>query len=151
MPMYLDPAIIVKLLVRETDSEWFGRNLVGQIFEASELALADVRYALLAQERAGQITKSERVMAEKKFQAMLEEEIIRLLPLNRTVLERAKAIQMACHPHLSMRTIDSLHVATCALHNIGTMATTDGRRRAACEQFGIALIPAKPEDVTNPT
>lgn len=110
-----------------------------------------MRYALLAQERAGQITKSERVMAEKKFQAMLEEEIIRLLPLNRTVLERAKAIQMACHPHLSMRTIDSLHVATCALHNIGTMATTDGRRRAACEQFGIALIPAKPEDVTNPT
>ncbi len=35
--MYLDSAIIVKLLVREADSEWFERNLSGQSFESSEL------------------------------------------------------------------------------------------------------------------
>ena len=147
--MYLDTAIIVKLLVRETDSEWFGRNLAGHSFETSELALAEVRSALLAKERAGHITGPERVRAGEKFLAMVEEDLIRMLPLHRSVLERAGAIQMACHPRIPLRTLDALHVATCDLHHSGTLATTDGRMRAACEQFAIALIPARSEDVTN--
>ena len=147
--MYLDTAIIVKLLVRETDSEWFGRNLAGHSFETSELTLAELRSALLAKERAGHITGPERVRAGEKFLAMVEEDLIRLLPLHRSVLERASAIQMACHPRIPLRTLDALHVATCDLHHSGTLATTDGRMRAACEQFAIALMPAKPEDVTN--
>ena len=147
--MYLDTAIIVKLLVRETDSEWFGRNLAGHSFETSELALAEVRSALLAKERAGHITGPERVRAGEKFLGMVEEDLIRLLPLHRSVLERATAIQMACHPRIPLRTLDALHVATCDMHHSGTLATTDGRMRAACEQFAIALMPARPEDVTN--
>ena len=51
--MYLDSAIVVKLLVRETDSDWFDCHLVGHNFETSELALAEVRSALLAKERNG--------------------------------------------------------------------------------------------------
>ena len=31
--MYLDSAIIVKLLVREAESEWFEQNLSGQSFD----------------------------------------------------------------------------------------------------------------------
>jgi len=30
----------------------------------------------------------------------------------RAVLERASAIQQACHPHIPLRTLDALHVAT---------------------------------------
>lgn len=147
--MYLDSAIIVKLLVREADSEWFERNLEGHTFESSELALAEVRSALLAKERAGHITSRERVMAGEKFLAMVYDDIIRLLPLNRAVLERAIALQLACHPRIPLRTLDALHVATCDLHHNGTLATTDGRMRAACAQFAIALVPARPEDVTS--
>ena len=146
--MYLDSAIIVKLLVREADSEWFGRHLVGHAFETSDLAVAEVRSALLAKERAGHITARERVMAGEKFLAMVEDDLIRLFPLNRAVLERASAIQLACHPRIPLRTLDALHVATCDLHRSGALATTDGRMRAACEQFAIDLLPARPEDVT---
>jgi len=145
--MYLDTAIIVKLLVREADSEWFSRNLAGQSFVTSELALTEVRSALLAKERAGHITSRERVMATEKFFAMVEDELIRLFPLNRAVLERASAIQLACHPRIPLRTLDALHIATCDLHHGGTLSTTDARMRAACEQFAIALVPAKLEDV----
>src|SRR5256885_12087419 len=49
--MYLDTAIIVKLLVREPDSDWFNTALLGQHFETSELALAEVRSALRSEER----------------------------------------------------------------------------------------------------
>ena len=145
--MYLDSAIIVKLLVRETDSEWFARNLSGHSFDTSELALTEVCGALLFKERDNQITAKERIKATEKFVSMVEDELILLRPLNRKVLERASAIQLACHPRVPLRTLDALHVATCDLHHGGALATTDRRMRAACAQLGIALLPANPEDV----
>ena len=145
--MYLDSAIIVKLLVRESDSDWFARNLSGHSFDASELALTEVCAALLFKERDNQIRAEERVRATEKFFSMVDEELIALHPLNRRVLDRARAIQLACHPRVPLRTLDALHVATCDLHHGKTLATTDRRLRAACEQLGIGLLPAKPEDV----
>ena len=145
--MYLDSAIIVKLLVRETDSAWFDENLAGQPFETSELALAEVRSALLAKERAGQITSRERVSAGEKFLAMIEDDIIQLRPLNRRILERASAMQLACHPIIPLRTLDALHVATADLHKCETLSTTDGKMRSACEHFAIALMPTRIEDI----
>ena len=76
--MYLDTAVIVKLLVREPDSDWFNTALLGQHFETSELALAEVRSALLAKERAGHITTRERVSAGEKFAEMTEDDLVRL-------------------------------------------------------------------------
>ena len=145
--MYLDTAILVKLLVREPDSAWFNRALMGQHFETSELALTEVGSALLAKERAGHLTSPERVRAGDRFAAMADEDLVRLLPLNRSVLERAGAIQLACHPRIPLRTLDALHVATCDLHRCGALSTTDARMRAACEQLAISLLPARPEDV----
>ena len=145
--MYLDSAIIVKLLVREAESKWFGRQLSGHSFESSELALTEVCAALLFKERAGNITPRERESATAKFFLMVESELILLFPLNRTVLERARAIQLACHPRVPLRTLDALHVATCDLHHSGTMSATDGRIRAACQQFAIALVPSNLEDL----
>ena len=79
---------------------------------------------------------------------MIESDLIQLFPLNRTVLERARAIQLACHPRVPLRTLDALHVATCDLHHSGTMSATERQIRAACEQCAIALVPAKLEDLT---
>jgi predicted nucleic acid-binding protein len=146
--MYLDTAIIVKLLVRESDSDWFDAELVGQHFETSELALAEVRSALLAKERAGHLTSQERIRAGQKFLSMTEEDLLRLLPLNRLVIDRAVAIQLACHPRVPLRTLDALHVATCEFHRCGSLATTDGRMRQACEQLAIELFPLRLEDVS---
>lgn len=145
--MYLDSAIIVKLLVREDDSEWFEKNLSGQRFETSELALAEVCATLLYKERKSDIAPHERIRATERFFPMVEDEVIVLLPLNRPVLDRARAIQLACHPHIPLRTLDALHVATCDLNRSGTMSATDKRIRAACKQLGIALMPREIEDI----
>lgn len=146
--MYLDSAIIVKLLVREPDSDWFSKHLSGHSFDTSELALAEVCAALLFKERDGDLTVEERMRATEKFHSMINDELIVLRPLNRKVLERARAIQLACHPRIPLRTLDALHVATCDLHQGGALATTDRRMRAACSQLGIVLLPAQPEDTT---
>ncbi len=145
--MYLDSAIIVKLLVREPESDWFARNLSGHSFDTSEFALAEVCAALLFKERGGDIKAVEREKATGKFFSMVDDELIMVRPLNRKVIDRARAIQLACHPRVPLRTLDALHVATCDLHHLGTLATTDRRMRAACEQFAIALIPARMEDI----
>jgi predicted nucleic acid-binding protein len=146
--MYLDTAIIVKLLVRESDSAWFDAALVGDHLETSELAMAEVHSALLAKERLGSISPRERVVGGERFAAMVADEVIRLFPLNRQVIDRAAAIQLACHPRIPLRTLDALHVATCDRHQCGRLATTDGRVRAACEQLAIGLLPAQLTDVT---
>lgn len=145
--MYLDSAIIVKLLVRESDSDWFARNLSGHSFDTSELALAEVCAALLFKERDADITTAEREKATAKFFSMIADELIVVHSLNRAVIERARAMQVACHPRIPLRTLDGLHVATCDLHQIKTLATTDRRMRAACEQFAIELMPARLEDI----
>jgi predicted nucleic acid-binding protein len=150
MVMYLDSAIVVKLLIREPESEWFGRNLMGHDFITSELALTEVNSALLSRERQGHITLRERAAAAEKLSSMVASEMIRLLPLNRPALERAGAIQRACHPHISLKTLDALHVATCDLHHGGRMAATAGRIRAACKQLGITLTPETMEELTPP-
>jgi len=146
--MYLDSAIIVKLLVREPDSGWFEQKLSGHRFESSELVLTEFCGALLFKERAGDITSHERIRAMQDFISMIENEIVLLRPLNRGVLDRARSIQVACHPHVPLRTLDALHVATCDLHQGGHMCATDKRIRAACKQLGIALVPDKIEDIT---
>ena len=145
--MYLDSAILVKLLVREADSEWFERNLSGQSFESSELAMVEVCRALLFKERAGEIVLDERVRAQENFSSLVKNEMILLYPLNRKVLERARSILLACHPHVPLRSLDALHVATCDLNRCSTMAATDRRIRAACKQLGINLIPGESEDI----
>lgn len=149
--MYLDCAIIVKLLVREQDSTWFEQNLSGHRFESSELALTEFCGALLFKERAGDVTPEERVGAMQGFVSMIEREMIVLRPLNPAVLERARSIQVACHPQVPLRALDALHVATCDLHQGGYMCATDRRIRAACGQLGIALLPGKIEDITSIT
>jgi predicted nucleic acid-binding protein len=146
--MYLDTAIIVKLLVRERDSDWFNHSLLGHHFETSELALAEVRSALLAKERSGAITQVERVRAGQKLLDMVEDDVIRVLPLNGQTVERAIAIQLACHPRIPLRTLDALHIASCDLHHCNTLATTDGRMRDAGQQLAIALFPINLEDIT---
>jgi predicted nucleic acid-binding protein len=145
--MYLDSAIVVKLLVREPESDWFGRNLSGHSFEMSELALAEVSAALLFKERAGEITPSERIHAAEKFFSMIDNNLILLLPLSRQVIERARAIQLACHPGVPLRTLDALQVATCDLNHCAGMSATDGRIRGACKQLGIPLLPSRLEDI----
>jgi predicted nucleic acid-binding protein len=145
--MYLDSGIIVKLLVREPDSQWFERNLPGHNFESSELCLTEVCSALLQKERQSDIGAQERVRATEKFFSMIEEKVILLLNLDRTILDRARMIQFACHPKIPLRTLDALHVATCDLNRCGTMAATDRRLRAACRQLGIAVLPEAMEDL----
>lgn len=145
--MYLDSGIIVKLLVREPDSDWFDKRLSGQVLDSSELSLTEVCSALSAKERSGAISRDRRQQAMLRFEEMVEDEILQLLPLDREVLDRACAILRACPPSLPLRTLDALHVASCDLYRCEALSTTDRRMRAAGAQLAIRLFPSNLEEI----
>ena len=139
--MYLDSCIIVKLLSREPDSEAYHGIVAGQAVVTSELAVAEVRSALLAKERTGRISRQARVAGWRLFQEKMHDQEFHLLPLNRQVVERAGAVIEQCHPGVPMRTLDAIHVATAELHGGEPMCSSDQRVCAAADVIGLSLVP----------
>jgi predicted nucleic acid-binding protein len=146
-PMYLDSAIITKLLVRETDSAWFEKNLAGRPLWTSELSLAEVHSAILAKERMGHLSAGERKSALARFQNLCETEEVQLHPLNRLVIERAAGLLISCHPEVALRSLDALHVATALVHSRGALCATDHRMRAAAKRIGLPCFPEELSEI----
>jgi uncharacterized protein len=139
--MYLDSCVIVKLLSREPDSEAYHALVVGQSIVTSELAVAEVRSALLAKERAGRISRQDRLAGWRLFQEKVREQEFYLLTLNRQIVERAGGVIDQCHPKVPLRTLDAIHVATAELHGGEQMCSSDVRVCEASELIGLALVP----------
>ena len=66
--MYLDSCVIVKLVSHEVDSAAYHAIVNGQSVVTSELAVAEVRSALLTKERAGRISRQARLTGWRLFQ-----------------------------------------------------------------------------------
>ncbi|MBI2926058.1 MAG: type II toxin-antitoxin system VapC family toxin [Verrucomicrobia bacterium] len=139
--MYLDSWVIVKLVSREPDSEAYHAIVTGQRVVTSELAVAEVRSALLAKDRAGRISHRDRLTGWRLFQDKVREQEFFLLPINRQVIERAGAVIEQCHPQVPLRTLDAIHVATAELHGGEQMCSSDRRVCEASELIGLALVP----------
>ena len=145
--MYLDSAIIVKLLVDEPDTTLIVRALVGHTLSSSELAAPEVLSALLGKERNKLITKAQRIAAWQTFNERVQAREIVLHPLNGIVLKKANHILERCHPDVALRTLDAIHTAACDLSQDFPLCTTDKRMREAAVVLGIPVFPESNEAV----
>ena len=102
--MYLDSAIIVKLLVEEPDTAFMVQALVGHTLSSSELAAPEVLSALLGKERKKLITKPQRIEAWRIFNERVQSGDITLRPLSGVVLKKANHVLERCHPAVALRT-----------------------------------------------
>ena len=143
--MYLDTAILVKLLVAEPDSEFFQDSLSGLPLSSSELALTEVWSALLAKERKNVISARQRAAAWRVFNERVQAREIVLHPLNGVVLKKANHILERCHPAVPLRTLDAIHTAACDLSQDFPLCTTDKRMRDAAGVLGIPVFPKSKE------
>ena len=139
--MYLDTAIIVKLLVDEHDTDYFQNALAGALLSSSELAFTEVRAALLAKERNKLISARQRDAAWQVFTDRVQARDIDLHPLNGLVLRKANHILWRCHPAVPLRTLDAIHTAACDLSQDFPLCTTDRRMRDAARVLGIPVFP----------
>ncbi|MFN3408736.1 MAG: type II toxin-antitoxin system VapC family toxin [Limisphaerales bacterium] len=139
--MYLDSCVIVKLVSHEPDSEAYHGLVVGHPVVTSELAVAEVRSALLTKERAGRISRPDRLKGWRLFQEKVRDQEFVLLTLDRRVIERAGAVIDQCHSHVALGTLDAIHVATAELHGGEPMCSSDHRVCDASEFIGLSLVP----------
>ena len=71
--MYLDTAILIKLLVPEPDTDFFQESLAGALLSSSELAHTEMWSALLAKERNQHISAKQRTAAWRVFNGWVRE------------------------------------------------------------------------------
>jgi len=137
--MYLDSAILVKLVVRESDSLFYANMVDGEIAWSAELALSECFSALLRKEREGAITVRQRKAAWKQLEDDVSHHRLNLVGITRPVLEQANAIMAACHPDVALRSLDAIHLAAAAQCVSWPLCTSDVRMREAAVRLGFPL------------
>lgn len=138
--MYLDTSVLVKRYVAEPDSFHVLDVVVGFTLVSSELALGEVWSAMLAKERNKVLSSTMREAAWKAFMADIEEGALRLIPLDGVTIREANEIMLRVHPHVPLRTLDAIHLATYDSVITGPIFTKDKRMLAAAKLLGFATV-----------
>ena len=139
--MYLDTAILVKLVVREPDSDFYASLVDGQPAWSSQLVLVEGLSALLRKERERAIDAARRRRAWRQITADVAARRLSLVPVTESLLERAYVILEACHPSVAVRSLDALHLASAERCQSWPLCSNDGRMRAAAMRLGLPLSP----------
>ncbi len=139
--MYLDTAVLVKLLVREPDSAFYARAVDGQIAWSSQIIITECFSALLRKEREGQIGAAHRRRAWAEVERDVAEHRLNLVTLTTEVLTRANGILDVCHPAVALRSLDAIHLASAERSQSWPVCSNDRRLRLAASQLGLPLAP----------
>lgn len=142
--MYLDTAILFKLVVGEPDSDFYVKLADEQSIVTSWLAVPEMCSATLFKERGGFITPGQRTLAWNEFERRINEGTIRLVPLSESVLRKTNRILEACHPQIALRALDAIHLACCDHAQEWPLVTNDKRMRQAAEFLHFPLAKVAP-------
>lgn len=140
--MYLDSAILVKLVVREPDSIFYAEQVHGQTgVWSSLLALTECWSALFRKQREGAIDGAVRKTAWQKLEHYAVDGALELVPVDRSILARANQIIERCHPGVPVRSLDAIHLASCEAIAAFPLLTNDERMRSAALHLKFPLGP----------
>jgi predicted nucleic acid-binding protein len=139
--MYLDTAIIVKLLVKEELSDFFEVSLKNLRVATSALSLLEVRSALYSKHREKIISETQRLSALQAFQEKIMCGEIKIFPLNEPVFTKAAEVMERCYLSSALRTLDAIQLAACDISQVFPLCATDSRMRAGAQKLGIPLFP----------
>lgn len=138
--MYLDSCVLAKLFVYEPDSAACAAKVSGSVIVSSELAYGELFSTLLRKERAREITAAQREALWANFERQVKEESIYLAVLDGVIVRRAQEIMLEVHPHVALRTLDAIHLATYLSVVTGALFTKDQRMREAARRLEIPLV-----------
>jgi predicted nucleic acid-binding protein len=139
--MYLDSAIVVKLLVKEEFSEFFVESLKDLRVATSGLSVLEVRSALFSKLRTKSLSERQRLLAWQAFQEKIGRGEIKIFPLVDPIFHKAAEVMDKCNPAVALRTLDAIHLAACDFSQVFPLCATDSRMRAAAAKLGIPVFP----------
>lgn len=137
--MYLDTSVVVKLYTREPDSAECERIVTGHSIVSSELLYAELWSALLAKERHGVLSPDHRQTIWQLFELHMLDEVVELVDLDGTTVREAAEVIARVHPHVPLRTLDAIHLATYLGLDVGPFFTRDRRMSDAARRLGLPL------------
>lgn len=138
--MYVDSAILIKLVVREPDSFFYVKLLEGaRGLRSSELAVTECRSVLERKRQQGELDATTRDGAWKRLGSFWQRGGMALLPLTRRVLDEAGEMIADCVAVAPLRTLDAIHLATCRLQGAPQLVTNDRVMRLAARHLGLPL------------
>ena len=138
--MYLDSCILAKLFIAEPDSEACVAKVAGSVIVSSELTHGEFFSVLLRKERGGEISPTQREALWAEFGRQIREESIYLAVLDGAIVRKAKDVMLEIHPHVPLRTLDAIHLATYQSVLTGPLFTKDKRMRDAARMLEIPLV-----------
>ena len=139
--MYLDSAILVKLVVREPDSFFYVKLLEGaRGLRSSELAVTECRSVLERKRQQGELDAATFEGAWLRLGSYWQRSGgLALHPVTRLVLDEAGEMIADCIAVAPLRTLDAIHLATCRLQGAPPLVTNDRVMRLAAQHLGITL------------
>jgi predicted nucleic acid-binding protein len=136
---YIDTSVATKLYINEADSSACVDIARGATLVSSRLLFCEFRSALLGKESRGEISREHRVEAWKQFVAHAAAGLVRFIPLDDVVIHDAADLLDELHPHVALRTLDALHIATFLSIDGGPLFTKDLRMLNAAAHLGLAV------------
>lgn len=137
--MYLDTSVAVKLFVREPDSDTCEVIVGDRGFFSSELVVGELWSAILTKERSQFINAVARVRIWERFEQLLSDGVVQLVPLNGLIVREAVEVMGQVHPAVPLRTLDAIHLATFLSVDAGPLFTRDHRMLAAAKLLNVPL------------
>ena len=139
--MYLDSAIIVKLLVAEPDSSIYVAATQDLPIASSELAFTEVAAALFKKQREKVLSTAQRQRAWNTFLRWADSKELVLYSLNSHTLRNSNRVLAISHPDVALRSMEAIHVSACEIAQEFPLCATDSRMRAAATKLGIPIFP----------
>jgi predicted nucleic acid-binding protein len=137
--MYVDTSVLVKLFIREEDSDKCEAAVGRSTLVSSYLLRCEFRSAILRHVARGTVTESQKEEVWQKFESNVADKSIVLVPLDDLVVKEATTILDMTYPQVHLRTLDALHLATFVSLDAGPLLTTDLRMRQAARSLGLNL------------
>jgi predicted nucleic acid-binding protein len=137
--MYVDTSAVVKLYIREPDSEACEAAVAGTTLVSSRLLFCEFRSALLGKVSRGIISHELRAEVWQEFEKDVAAHKIRFVSLNDLLVKDAADLMFELHPKVHLRTLDALHLATYLSVETGPLFTRNLRMLQAAEQLGLSL------------
>ena len=143
---YWDTSCLLKLYVRESDSDAYLALLADQTTPLFASALAEVEFAfaLARKESEGCLKRGAAAALTQFLKNHAAQGKIRFLPIDAAVRNRAVALAQSRGTNgksrLSLRTLDGIHLATALEMRAARFLTADIRLRTAARVYGLEVL-----------
>lgn len=140
--MYVDTSVVAAMYLPELSSDYVQATLsASKGHSAAEILVPEFRSVLVRKEREGKLQQKDASRVWNLFQEHVRAGAWNLLPVTRELMESAADVIHLCSRHVSVRTLDAIHLAACRDYREHPLFTGDDVMKKGAKILHIPMIP----------